>query len=1500
MKDQKGHEVTILNNSKQGRFDDANGCSTETGGQDSNRLMEELRVYQAELEMQNEELRGSQESLARSRDRFYSLFHRAPVGYVAIDASGMIQEANETFLRMAGASRETAKGRYFHSFLQESHASVFRGRFKALLKKPSGKVMELRLSTQANPAWVRTEASDAQVMDHPPDDEPPVLLLTLSDITEEKLAEEARREEQRRLNFVIEGSRLGTWEWNLQTNETVFNEIWAEIIGYTLDELTPYNLETWERLTHPEDLARAQQALTKCIAGETPDYECELRMRHKDGHWVWILDRGRVMTWDAHGKPLLMFGTHSDITPRKLMQEDRERLLERVTQEKRVQESLFEASKTVLEGGDFASTARRIFDAARILTGAQSGYVALLSDDGEENELLFLESGGLPCLVDPDLPMPIRGLRAEAYKTGSVVLDNDFMNSEWASFMPPGHVDLGNVMFAPLNVEGKTVGIMGLANKPGDFSEDDVIVARAFGQLAAIALQKNRNLEALRDSEQRFRSFVENANDIVYALSPEGLFTYLSPNWIDFVGEPAEAALGGSFEPYVHPEDVHLCREFLQKVLSSGEKQSGVVYRVQRRDGSWRWHFSNGSPLLDFQGRITGYLGIARDITEIRQAEETIKERERFLRAVLETTADGFFAVDSQGRITEANNVYCNMTGYRDEEIVGRSMNDIDANESPEETGSHMRRVVIKGSEVFEARHRRKNGTEFPVEISTTFVPTHGGRFVCFCRDLTERKENERILKRHSHLLENSPNAVYVSDERGRIIYANNAAACQTGIPRSEMLNKNVWDIDASLQESEYVQFLTRISRDTPMRLKTTHRRADGSLFPVEISISKLEQEGSSLLCAIAVDITEREAQEASLRRTQFTVDHAPIGVFWVSQEGSIIYANNKAAESLGYKKEELSGIGFECIDSNFSTESSESPWKLCEGEALVEFESIHRRKDGTVFPVHVHSHRISFMGEEMQVLEVVDIAERKRWEDQLRLHSLVLSQIRDQVTVTDLHGVITYVNESVSETLGFRAEDLIGKSVEFFGQDAGRGASQGEIIERTLRDGYWRCEVVNFADDGSERIMDCRTQVVMDGLGRAVALCGIATDVTERKQAEEEKAKLEAQLRQAQKMEAIGTLAGGVAHDFNNMLGVILGHTELALDETGPEEAIFSDLLEIQKAAQRSSDLTRQLLAFARKQTISPKVLDLNSTVEGMLRMLRRLIGEDIELAWLPGSRLWKLKMDPSQVDQILANLCVNARDAVSDSGRVTIETMNVTLNEAQCAEREGFLPGEYVLLAVSDNGCGMDRKTLTHLFEPFFTTKGVGRGTGLGLATIYGIVKQNGGFIDVESEPGEGTKFSIYLPRHRSQGEADSHGKAETPAERGNETILLVEDEEAMLNMAKAMLKRLGYRVFACRAPVEAERLLQEHADDIHLLMTDVIMPEMNGRELAERLISRYPSLRCLFTSGYTADVIGHHGVLNQKVHFIRKPFSKKDLAGKVREALSGLPPRTSRADE
>ncbi len=379
----------------------------------------------------------------------------------------------------------------------------------------------------------------------------------------------------------------------------------------------------------------------------------------------------------------------------------------------------------------------------------------------------------------------------------------------------------------------------------------------------------------------------------------------------------------------------------------------------------------------------------------------------------------------------------------------------------------------------------------------------------------------------------------------------------------------------------------------------------------------------------------------------------------------------------------------------------------------------------------------------------------------------------------------------------------------------------------------------------------------------------------------------LEESLLQAQKMESVGFLAGGVAHDFNNMLNIILGYGNIMLEEIPKDDPMHECAQEIVNAGIRSSTITRQLLAFARKQAIDPQVIDLNETVEEVLKMLRRLIGEDIVLNWHPSS-VWPVYIDPSQLDQILANLCVNARDAIQGVGKITIETEKSAFDDKYCSVHPGFIPGEFVLLSVSDDGIGMDSNTVRKIFDPFFTTKELDKGTGLGLAMVYGIVKQNNGFINVYSEPDQGTTLRIYLPRHTEQIATEEEKHVDVISHGQGEAILVVEDEASILKLASRMLTKLGYVVLTANSPQEAIKLIDESDVTVDLLITDVIMPEMNGRDLANVLQAQHPQLKCLFMSGYTSTVIAERGVLEEGTHFIQKPFSSRDLGLKVAEVL------------
>ena len=438
----------------------------------------------------------------------------------------------------------------------------------------------------------------------------------------------------------------------------------------------------------------------------------------------------------------------------------------------------------------------------------------------------------------------------------------------------------------------------------------------------------------------------------------------------------------------------------------------------------------------------------------------------------------------------------------------------------------------------------------------------------------------------------------------------------------------------------------------------------------------------------------------------------------------------------------------------------------------------------------------------------------------------------------------------------------------------------KGEIREREIH--FYRC-------DGGKMWISLNAYLVRDASGEPLRIEALLSDISDRKRAEHEKEKLFQQLARAQKLDAVGKLAGGVAHDFNNMLAVILGHTQLALIKTKPGDLFYRTFQEIQKAAEHSANLTRQLLGFARKQTVAPRAIDLNETINGTFSLLRRLIREDIELLFMPEDGIWPVFMDHDQVGQILTNLCVNARDAIEGNGSIVIKTQNASFDAEYREYFPDCKPGDYVCLSVSDNGAGMDRETQGHIFEPFFTTKPVSEGTGLGLSTVYGIVRQNNAFVNVYSEPGQGATFNVYFPRYAGDDASEDGGEAQQPIVLDMGTVLLVEDEQRLLEITAKMLEQMGCNVLTLTSPAKAIEAAKERSNIIDLLITDVVMPGMNGRELSERIREIRPDLPCLFMSGYTADIIGNRGILDTGIDFIQKPFSLQTLAEKIRQVMA-----------
>jgi PAS domain S-box-containing protein len=642
-------------------------------------------------------------------------------------------------------------------------------------------------------------------------------------------------------------------------------------------------------------------------------------------------------------------------------------------------------------------------------------------------------------------------------------------------------------------------------------------------------------------------------------------------------------------------------------------------------------------------------------------------------------------------------------------------------------------------------------------------------------------------------------------------------------------------------------------------------------------------------------------AANDSEARFRVMVEYAPEAILVYDVDlMRVVDANAKAEQLFGCSMDRLLQGGAERIYPLAEPQGMSSASVSEQNEAILAgaeaiFERAVKSDDGRKLTCEVRLVRLPYREQRLLRAGFIDITQRKRTADVLkaseeRFRTLV-NTIPDLIWLKDADGVYLTCNTVFELFFGAKEADIAGKTdydfvdrklADFFRQHDRMAMAAGKPTSNE--------EEVVFAVDGRRATLYTTKTPMYDSEGKLIGVLGIGRDISELRRNEEERSKLEGQLHQIQKIESVGRLAGGVAHDFNNMLSVIIGHTDLALLEGEPAQSFGENLREIRKAAERSADLTRQLLAFARKQTIAPKVLDLNETVAGMLKMLQRLMGEDINLVWHPAADLWPVKVDASQIDQILANLCVNARDSIAGVGKIIIETANRVIDADFLARHADAKPGEYLALAVSDSGCGMDGEILAHIFEPFYTTKGLGKGTGLGLSTVFGAVRQNQGFITVYSEPGLGTTFTIYLPRHDGRIVQPPSQSAEEPVPNGHETILLVEDEPAILEMTGLILTRQGYVVLQASTPAEAIHLAREHAGEIDLLITDVVLPQMNGKDLADNLKSLTPQLKCLYMSGYTADAIAQHGVLDDGVEFIQKPFSLQLMSRKVREVLDG----------
>ena len=949
------------------------------------------------------------------------------------------------------------------------------------------------------------------------------------------------------------------------------------------------------------------------------------------------------------------------------------------------------------------------------------------------------------------------------------------------------------------------------------------------------------------------------------------------------------------------PDDQAVAAKAVEASLKNGAPFE-VQYRIKDSHQQIKWILAKGEVLFDGQGRPLSAAGTVRDITAEKQAEERLQESHQRFEMANRATFDAIWDLNLRTHTVWRNENFQTLFGYRTEELEPTMESWVHCihPEDVERVEAGIFKAIDSGQKFWsdQYRFRRKDGAYAIVEDRGLIERDPAGkpvRMIGAMQDITERRHREETLReseeRYRDLVENSQDLICTHDLEGKLLSLNEAAAKQMGYDRESLLNRNLRDFLEPAVRHLFAGYLSEIKETGRSQGILRVLNAAGEIRIWEYQ-NTLRTDGlaAPLVRGMAHDITERQRAEEALRKSEAKYrrlyDSLMDAFVSVDMTGRITEFNQAYASLLGYPAEELHRLTYEEL-TPVRWHSLERD--LVENQILTRgysdiYEKEYRRKDGFEFPVEMRTFLIRDSNGRAEGMWAIvrDISERKGVEAALRKteekYSKAFRASPDWVVITTLdEGVFIEVNNAFERLSGFGREEVLGRTAAAIGI-WDQPEERDRLTDLLQREGsVYNMEVRFRQRSGAVGTFLLSADVIeLEGLA---CMLTVARDMTELRS-------LEGQLRQAQKMEAVGRLAGGVAHDFNNMLGVILGYTDLALKRLNAQEPLYHDLQEVHQAARRSADLTRQLLAFSRKQIVIPRVVNLNEAVTQQQKMLGRLIGEDIALKFIPGQDLWNIRLDPSQVDQVLANLAVNARDAIAGVGTVTIETANVTLDERYTRRYPYSTPGDHVRLVVSDSGSGMEPETLERIFEPFFTTKGEGQGTGLGLSTVYGIVKQNGGSIQAYSEPGLGTTFKIYFPRFL--GEAVPVQDAKVTPLSGSETVLIVEDESMILLLAKRVLEHYGYKTVGADSPGEALLLLEKHQGPLHLLLTDVIMPNMTGPELKGRVEALHPGIKTLFMSGYPSEVIAQRGLLEEGLDFIQKPFSVQDLARTVRRVL------------
>ena len=1271
------------------------------------------------------------------------------------------------------------------------------------------------------------------------------------DITERKRVEEALRENEESFRAVTENANDGIVIAASDGTHLYANERASEITGYSIEELLKIGMKG---LAHPDEIPKLSERLKKRIAAEEIPRQYETSIIHRQGKVVLVEISASRGFWHGQIADIVIF---RDITERK-----------------RVEETLRESEDRYRDLVEYSHD--------------------LLCTHDLEGKLLS---------VNPAV------LRIGGYSK------DELLGMNFGDFLAPEvRGQFGNYL-TEIQAKGAASGVMLVQTKDGEKRlweyhntlRTEGVAAPIVRGMARDITERKHAEEALRESEKRFRELFDNAPVGYFEYDSHGRITSINRTELEMLGYALEEMTGQPVWKFIVKEE-EARQQILGKLAGTMPPARGFERTYRRKDGTTFPALVEDRLLKDEKGRIRGIRATIQDITERKQAEELLRASETKYRKLHESITDGFAYVDMQGVIRDCNESYQRMLGYSFEELARLTYVDL----TPEKWHAYEERIVKEQilprnySEVYEKEYRKKDGTIFPVELRTFLIRDNAGQpagMWAIIRDITERKRMEQSLQqseeRYRTLVEESFDGIFI--QKGpKVIFVNRRLSEMLGYDKSEIEGMDHWLLyHLDYQELTRERAKARMRGEAvPSQYEVKLQRKDGSTFDGEVLAREIMLVDEPGVQVWVRDITERKRIEELLKESEVKyrsiVETTAEWIWEMDLNGRHTFSNPAVTAILGYRPEEI--IGQTAISLLHAEDRSEVetilPRLMAEKRGWKGWILRWLHKDGSYCFLESNAEPILDSTGQVRGYRGTDrdITERKRAEEALVASEERFRELFDGAPVgyheIDKEGKIVRVNRTELDMLGYTAEEMVGRYVyEFIAGEMSPQSVKGKLAgERPVESGFERTYL---RKGGTTIPVLIEETLIKDIEGRIVGIRSTIQDITERKRSDEEKATLQDQLRQSQKIEAIGRLSGGIAHDFNNILTIISGNAQLSLLDHKQGDPLRENIEEIKRASERAADLTRQLLAFSRKQVMEMRVLDLNHVVQGLDKMLHRLLGEDIELRTVLPEGIGKVKADPGQIEQVIVNLAVNARDAMIEGGKLTIETAGVELDEKYAHKHIAVQPGRYVMLSVSDTGEGMTSEVKERVFEPFFTTKEQGKGTGLGLSTVYGIVKQSGGNIWIYSEPGQGTTFKIYLPQ---VDEPLTEEKEEVVKEipRGNETILVVEDEETVRKLAVRSLKSLGYRVLDAPEGGMALLVCEEFKGRIHLILTDVVMPGMGGRKLAERLKQIHPEMKVLFMSGYTDNAIVHHGVLEEGTKFIQKPFTLENLARKVREAL------------